>query len=168
MTKKCKHILCFQTKFSIHDLWPQESNDVKDILLPSITYDWNAARMCQKIHKASHNAEKRIQGRQTGIFAKPHDDVIRWKHFPRYWPLCGEFTDPRWIPRTRASDTELWCFLWNAPCKRLSKQSLGWWFETPSSSLWGHCKASVDFHNVPWRQMTSLVTSLLWLQILRV
>ena len=26
--------------------------------------------------------------------------------------LCGEFTGPRWIPRTKASDTELWCFLW--------------------------------------------------------
>ena len=21
-----------------------------------------------------------------------HDDVIKWKHFPRYWFLCGEFT----------------------------------------------------------------------------
>ena len=26
--------------------------------------------------------------------------------------LCGEFTCPRWIPRTKASDAELWCFLW--------------------------------------------------------
>ena len=29
--------------------------------------------------------------------------------------LCGEFTDPRWIPHTKASDAELWCFLWSAP-----------------------------------------------------
>ena len=28
--------------------------------------------------------------------------------------LCGESTGPRWIPRTRASDAELWCFLWSA------------------------------------------------------
>ena len=28
--------------------------------------------------------------------------------------LCGEFTGPRWIPRTKASDVELWCFLWSA------------------------------------------------------
>ena len=27
--------------------------------------------------------------------------------------LCGEFTGPRWIPRTKASDAEL-CFLWSA------------------------------------------------------
>ena len=29
-------------------------------------------------------------------------------------PLCGEFTGPRWIPHTRASDAELWCFPWSA------------------------------------------------------
>ena len=30
--------------------------------------------------------------------------------------LCGEFTGHRWIPRTKASDVELWCFLviWDA------------------------------------------------------
>ena len=29
--------------------------------------------------------------------------------------LCGEFTGPRWIPHTMASDAELWCLLWSAP-----------------------------------------------------
>ena len=29
--------------------------------------------------------------------------------------LCGEFTGPRWIPHTKASDAELWCFLCSAP-----------------------------------------------------
>ena len=29
-------------------------------------------------------------------------------------PLCGEFTGHRWIPLTKASDAELWCFLWSA------------------------------------------------------
>ena len=31
-------------------------------------------------------------------------------------PLCGEFTGLRWIPRTKASDSdaEHWCFLWSA------------------------------------------------------
>ena len=54
--------------------------------------------------------------------------------------LCGEFTGHRWISRTKASDAELWCFLWSAPeKKRLSKQSRGWWFETPSRPLWCHC-----------------------------
>ena len=30
-------------------------------------------------------------------------------------PLCGEFTGHRRIPLTKASDAELWCFLWSAP-----------------------------------------------------
>ena len=29
-------------------------------------------------------------------------------------PLCGEFTGYRWIPLTKASDEELWYFLWSA------------------------------------------------------
>ena len=28
--------------------------------------------------------------------------------------LCREFTGRRWIPRTKASDAELWYFLWSA------------------------------------------------------
>ena len=30
-------------------------------------------------------------------------------------PLCGEFTGLQWIPRTKSSGAELWCFLWSAP-----------------------------------------------------
>ena len=29
--------------------------------------------------------------------------------------MCGEFAGHRWIPHTKASDAELWCFLWVAP-----------------------------------------------------
>ena len=46
------------------------------------------------------------------VYFQIHDDVIKWKHLPRL--LCGEFTGHRWIPRTRASDEEFWCFLWYA------------------------------------------------------
>ena len=52
-------------------------------------------------------------------------------------PLCGEFTSHWWIllrPVTRSFDFSLiraWI--------NLSKQSWGWWFETPSRSLWRHC-----------------------------
>ena len=41
-----------------------------------------------------------------------HDDVIRWKHFRVTGHLCREFTGRRWIPCTKVSDAELWCFLW--------------------------------------------------------
>ena len=37
-----------------------------------------------------------------------NDDVIKWKHFPRYWPFVWGIH--RWIPLTKASDSGLWCF----------------------------------------------------------
>ena len=52
--------------------------------------------------------------------------------------LCGEFTGHRWFPRTKASHAELWYFSRRLN-KRLSKQSCGWWFETPSRPFWRHC-----------------------------
>ena len=48
-------------------------------------------------------------------------------------PLFGQFTGHRWIPRTKASDAELWYFLWSAPEWTVE---LGWWSETPPSWLW--------------------------------
>ena len=44
---------------------------------------------------------------------------------------------PRWIPRTKASDADLWCFHLRLNI-RLSKQSWSWWFETLSCPLWRH------------------------------
>ena len=51
-------------------------------------------------------------------------------------PLCGEFTatSHRWIPRTKASDADLWGSLWS-----------GWWFEMPSHSLWRHRNVTTDY-----------------------
>ena len=68
-----------------------------------------------------------------------HDDVMKWKYFPRYWPYVRGIHRSRWFPRTKASDAGLWCFIWSAPEKRLIKQWWGWRFETPSRPLWRHC-----------------------------
>ena len=38
-------------------------------------------------------------------------------------PLYGEFTGHRWVSLTKASDAELWCFLWSPSEKGLGKQS---------------------------------------------
>ena len=69
-----------------------------------------------------------------------HDDVIKWKHFPRYWPfvrgnspVTGEFPAQR--PVTQSFDV----FFDLRLNKRLSKQSRGWWFETPSHPLCCRC-----------------------------
>ena len=58
-------------------------------------------------------------------------------------PLCGEFTCPRGIPRTKASDAELQFFFDLRPNKLLSKQSWGWWIETPSHPLWRHLNGAI-------------------------
>ena len=69
-----------------------------------------------------------------------HDDVMKWKHFPRYWRFV------RGIPRSPANYPHKgqWhgAFKFSLICalnKRMSKQSWGWWFETLSRSLWRHC-----------------------------
>ena len=52
-----------------------------------------------------------------------HDDVIQWKHFPRYWPFVrGIHRSPVDCPH-KASGAELWCFFDLHLNKRLSKQS---------------------------------------------
>ena len=52
--------------------------------------------------------------------------------------LCGEFTDPRWIPAQRPVTRSFDVFFDLHLNKRLSKQWWGWWFETPSCPLWRH------------------------------
>ena len=54
----------------------------------------------------------------------------------------GHYDRSRWIPHTKASDAELWCFFDLRLNKRLSKQPWGWWFETLSWSLWRHCNGT--------------------------
>ena len=41
-------------------------------------------------------------------------------------PLCWEFTGHWWISLTKASDAELWCFVWSAP-EQMVEQTI----ETP-------------------------------------
>ena len=51
-------------------------------------------------------------------------------------PLCGEFTGPGEFP-TQRPVTRSFDVLFDLRLnKRLSKQPWGWWFETPSWSLW--------------------------------
>ena len=78
---------------------------------------------------------------------KIHDDVIKWKRFPRNWSFVRGIHRSRWIPHTKASDAELCGFFDLRLNKRLSKQPWGWWFGTLSRSLWRHCNVWVG-HNL--------------------
>ena len=62
-----------------------------------------------------------------------HDDVIKWKHFPRYWAFVRGIH--RWPVNSPHKDRWRGALMF----KRLSNHLWGWWFETSSCSLWLHC-----------------------------
>ena len=67
-----------------------------------------------------------------------HDDVIKWKHFPCYWPFVRGI-HRRQRPVARSFDV----FFDLRLNLQLSKQLRRWWFETLPRSLWHHCN---EFH----------------------
>ena len=80
-----------------------------------------------------------------------HDDVIKWKHFPRYWLFVrGIHRSPLNSPHKSQWRGALMFFFNLRPNKRFNKQSSGWWFEKPSRSLWRHCNDHRWYLIVPW------------------
>ena len=72
-----------------------------------------------------------------------------WRHqiktfFRVIGPLCGEFTGPVEFPAQRSVTRSFDVFFDLRLNKRLSKQPWGWWFETPSWSLWRQCNNGAD------------------------
>ena len=74
-------------------------------------------------------------------------------------PLSGEFTGHRWIPLAKASDAELWCFLWSA----------GWVNNREAGDLRRHCAyydviiiILNDWHTQMWEMviMASIIDKL--------
>ena len=58
-------------------------------------------------------------------------------------PLCGEFTGPGEFPTQRPVTRSFDVIFYLRLNKRLSKLPWGWWFETPSWSLWRHCNVFI-------------------------
>ena len=72
-----------------------------------------------------------------------HDDVIKWKYFPCYWPFVrGIHRSPVNSPHKGQWRGALMFSLICALNKRMGKQSWDWWFETPSRSSWRHCNVT--------------------------
>ena len=74
-----------------------------------------------------------------------HDDVIKWKHFPRYWPFV------RGIHRSPVNSPHKgqWrgALMFSLICTRINgwvNQWWGWRFETQSFPLWRHRNAVTD------------------------
>ena len=78
-----------------------------------------------------------------------HDDVIKWKHFPRYWSVVrGIHRSPVNSPHKGQWRGAFDIFFDLRLNKRLSKQSWGWWFETLSRPLIRQC--NVPKQNKVW------------------
>ena len=105
-----------------------------------------------------------------------HDDVMKWKHFSRYWPYVRAIhrwpVDPPPPPpppqkKKKSSDAELWYFLWSAP-EETVEQSL----ETPvnwdaialiMTTLWCCCAVSLWLrHGVIIIRCVRFILNSLW------
>ena len=82
------------------------------------------------------------------------DDVIKWKHFPRFLPMVkGIHRSPVECPPQRPMTRSFDVFFDLCLNKRLSKQSKRWWFETPPRSVWRHCNCKWShgcINNTTW------------------
>ena len=77
-------------------------------------------------------------------------------------PLCGEFTGPGEFPTQRPVTRSFDVFFDLRLNKRLSKQPWGWWFETPSWSLWRQCNAIMVLPSYRSRQFHRTSIALQW------
>ena len=95
-------------------------------------------------------------GRCAPYHTNFHDDVIKWKHFPRYWNFVRGITGgfPSQMPLSRG----FYVFFYTRLNKRLSKQSRRQWFETPLCSLWCHSNVIV---RIFWHWYTTIKLILL-------
>ena len=77
----------------------------------------------------------------VSLVSMPHD-VMKWKRFPRHWHFVRGTTGGRWFPSQGTSNASF-VFFDISLNKKLNKQLIYRWFETPRCSLWRHCNAFV-------------------------
>ena len=68
-----------------------------------------------------------------------------WNIFRVTGPLCGEITGPGEVPAQRPVTRSFDVFFDLRLNKRLRIQPWGWWFETPSWSLWRHRNEAIKY-----------------------
>ena len=85
------------------------------------------------LHAASRLLRQRSFSSLTHMMTSSNGNIFRVTG-----PLCGEFTSPGKFPTQRPVTRSFDVFFDLRLNKRLSKQPWGWWFETPSRSLWRH------------------------------
>ena len=97
-----------------------------------------------------------------------HDDVIKWKHFPRNWPFVrgihrSSVNSPH-KGRWRGTLMFSLIYAWN---KRLGKQSTRLLFETPSRPLWRHCNRNyIGCKHVAFHEEYRRIRYSIWIGII--
>ena len=86
-----------------------------------------------------------------------HDDVIKWEHFPHYWPFVWGIH--RSLVNSPHKGQLRGALMFSLICAWINgyKQSWGWWFETPSCLLWRHCNGKPYFLNDCHRRVVPLI-----------
>ena len=88
-----------------------------------------------------------LTNRWINVQVYMHDDVIKLKHFPPYWPFVRVIhRSPVNSPHKGHWRGVFGVFYDLCLNKRLSKQMLRWWFETPSRSLCRYCNGFINWH----------------------
>ena len=88
----------YHAHYDVIVMWPSANSDRSATrLIPNTGLGW-CVTLCSTVIPHIHN-----------MMTSSNGNIFRVTGH-----LCGEFTGLRWIPRTKASDAGLWCFLWSA------------------------------------------------------
>ena len=80
----------------------------------------------------------------------PPWDVIKWKHFPRYWPFVRRIhRSPVNSPR---NGHWRWALIFSLICAWINDwvNNREWWFETSSCLLWRHRNGIINRDQTRW------------------
>ena len=108
-TKPPFELYTMNSEETCHNLWPLKLSSCGRVL-------WES-----RIHT------RKILGVHCMVFRHRKSALNAWwchqmEIFPCYWPFMRGIHPSPWIPLTKASDTELWCFLWSAPEQTIEKK----------------------------------------------
>ena len=102
-------------------------------------------REISKEHSHTSMQSLKFSKKNINVYCSPLHDVIKWKHFPHYWPFVRGI---HWSP-VNSPHKGQWCralmFFDLRLNKQLSKQPWCWWFQMPLHSLWRHCNDTKIF-----------------------
>ena len=103
--------------YMLHNRFPWKRSGRRSSMWPPYSLRWNlSAAACRLCDRSLMGLRYRLIRATRWTISQAHTMMTssNGNIFRVTGHLCGEFTGPRWIPRTKASDPEVWCILWSA------------------------------------------------------